>query len=219
MPPWTGDAGVAHRRLRLGLTGGIASGKTLVADELARLGATVIDADVLAREVVEPGTRGFVEVVERFGEDVLGPAGALDRARLGELVFGDPRARADLNAIIHPRVRAAARLMEETASPGGVVVHVIPLLVETGQQNSFDAVVVVDVAVELQIRRLMERSTLTAEQAHARIDAQASRQERLVAADWVIDNSGAPEVALCRVRELWQGPIAELWKRSTPADG
>lgn len=214
-----GDDGMAHRRIRLGLTGGIASGKTLVADEMTRLGATVIDADVLAREVVEPGTRGFAEVVERFGEGVLGPSGALDRARLGELVFGDAGARTDLNAIIHPRVRAAARLMEDSVSAGGVVVHVIPLLVETGQQNSFDAVIVVDVPVELQTRRLMERSSLTSSQAQARIDAQATRQERLVAADWVVDNSGAPELAVCMVRELWQGPIAELWKRSTPADG
>lgn len=196
--------------VRIGLTGGIASGKTLVADELARLGAVVIDADVLAREVVERGTSGLMEVVKLFGAEMLLPDGSLDRPRLGELVFGDAQARSDLNAIIHPRVRAVARRLEESAPVGGVVVHVIPLLMETGQGTNFDAVLVVDVPVELQAERLMSRSGLTTGQAHARIDAQATRSERLAAATWVIDNSGDPDSTLRMVREMWQGPITEL---------
>lgn len=196
--------------IRIGLTGGIASGKTLVSDELTRLGATIIDADVLARRVVEPGTQGLAEVVARFGEQVLLPEGALDRARLGATVFRDAEALADLNAIIHPRVRAEATRMEGTILPGGVVVHAIPLLVETGQQDSFDAVLVVDVPVEVQVERLMRRNDLTERQARDRVAAQASRETRLAAADWVIDNSGDPGSTTDAVRELWDGPLAEL---------
>lgn len=196
--------------VRIGLTGGIASGKTLVADEFAQLGAIVIDADLLARQIVEPGTPGLAEVVSRFGDDVLLPEGGLDRARLGEMVFQDAGARADLNAIIHPRVRAEARRQEEESPPGEVVMHVIPLLVETGQQDSFDGVVVVDVPVEVQLERLMRRNDLTEQQARARVDAQASRQGRLAAADWVINNSDDPESTTRKVRYLWDGPIARL---------
>ncbi len=207
------------RRIRLGLTGGIASGKSLVADELAKLGATVIDSDLLARQVVEPGTPGLADVVERFGDAVLLPDGTLDRARLGEVVFGDSGARADLNAIIHPRVRTAAARLEETAPAGAVVVHVIPLLVETGQQDSFDGVLVVDVPMELQAERLMQRNALTKQQAHNRIDAQASREDRLAAANWVIDNSGAPNSTIRALRDLWHGPIAHRRKNPPPAEG
>lgn len=207
------EAGRGSRTTRLGLTGGIASGKTMVAEELARLGATVIDADVLAREVVECGTPGLAEVVQRFGEDVLLADGTLDRAKLGEVVFSDPRARSDLNDIIHPRVRAAARLLEDSCPQGSVVVHVIPMLVETGQQGGFDGVIVVDVPVHLQVERLMRRNALSAEQAQHRIDAQASREKRLAAADWVIDNSGDPDSALRELRALWHGPIAQQRER------
>lgn len=195
---------------RIGLTGGIASGKTLVSDELARLGATVIDADLLARQVVAPGTRGLAEVVSRFGDPVLLPDGALDRARLGDLVFGDGEARQDLNAIIHPRVRAEARRLEEASAPGAVVVHVIPLLVETGQQDSFDGVLVVDVPVEVQISRLMRRNALTERQARDRVAAQASRSQRLAAADWVVDNTGDEDSTRRAVRDVWDGPISRL---------
>ena len=131
-------------RVRVGLTGGIASGKSLVAEELAARGAVIIDADVLAREVVEPGTDGLAAVVERFGAGVL-TAGRLDRARLGQIVFADPEARRDLERIVHPAVRARAAELERSAPSDAVVVHVIPLLVETGQQDRFDVVVVVDV--------------------------------------------------------------------------
>ncbi len=196
--------------VRIALTGGIASGKSLVSDELARLGAIIIDSDVLARQVVEPGTAALTEIVTRFGDDVLLSDGSLDRARLGEVVFQDNDARADLNAIIHPRVRSEARRREGEAPTGGVVVHVIPLLVETGQQSTFDAVLVVDVPEDLQLRRLMDRNGLTPEQAEARVAAQASRNDRLATADWIIDNSGEPEQTRRLVEELWHGPIDSL---------
>lgn len=199
--------------IRIGVTGGIASGKTLVSDELAKLGATIIDADVLARQVVEPGTQGLAEVVARFGSEMLLPDGALDRTRLGEVVFRDEEARADLNAIIHPRVRAEAARIDEMSPPGGVVVHAIPLLVETGQEDSFDAVLVVDVPVTVQVERLMHRNGLTKQQARERVEAQASRSERLAAADWVIDNSGSPEATKRMVRDLWAGPMAQLCEK------
>ena len=203
----------AGRRFRLGLTGGIASGKTLVADELARMGATIIDSDLLARQVVEPGTPGLEAVVQRFGDRVLLPDGTLDRTRLGDVVFQHAEARRDLNAIIHPLVRASAARIEASAPGGSVVVHVIPLLVETGQTDAFDSVLVVDAPVHLQVERLMRRNALSSEQAQKRIDAQASREERLAAADWVIDNAGEPESALRELHALWQGPIAQLLDR------
>ncbi len=196
--------------VRIGLTGGIASGKTLVSDQLGAAGALIIDSDLLARRVVEPGSTGLREVVERFGDQVLHPDGSLDRAHLGEMVFADAGARADLNAIVHPRVRAEAYRIEQAAPRDAVVVHVIPLLVETGQQDKFDSVVVVDVPEDLQLRRLMERNGLTRDQAEARVAAQAPRSERLAAADWVIDNSGTPEQTRRRVEELWHEHIATL---------
>ncbi|RRD06993.1 dephospho-CoA kinase [Arachnia propionica] len=190
--------------MRIGLTGGIASGKSTVARELERLGAHVIDADVLAREVVEPGTRGLEEVVERFGTGVLGPDGSLDRAALGDIVFSDAAARSDLNAIIHPRVRERARELEAAARPGALIVHVIPLLVETGQVDSFDAVVVVDTTVEEQITRLMRRGGHDRDDAARRVAAQASREERLRAATHVIDSSGPVAQTMVQVRALWE---------------
>ena len=196
--------------LRIALTGGIACGKTLVSDELSALGAVVIDSDLLARRVVEPGSAGLQEVRDRFGSSVLQADGSLDRPTLGQLIFNDAGARADLNAIIHPKVRAEAGRLEADAPADGVVVHVIPLLVETGQQSTFDAVIVVDVPEDVQLRRLMERNGFGLEQARARIDAQAQRSERLAAATWVIDNSSDPESATHAVRQLWEGSIAEL---------
>ncbi len=196
--------------VRIGLTGGIASGKSLVADEFARLGATVIDADVLARKVVEPGSPGLAEVVERFGGGVLLPDGTLDRQRLADIIFRDGEDRAALNAIIHPRVRAEARRQEEAGRGDAVVLHVIPLLVETGQQGAFDGVIVVDVPEEMQVTRLMQRNALTEQQALERLAAQAPRSTRLAAARWVVDNTADPELTRAGVRELWKGPIAAL---------
>ena len=191
------------------MTGGIASGKSLVADELAALGAVVIDADMLAREVVEPGTDGLAAVVKRFGDGVL-REGRLDRARLGQIVFANPEARRDLERIIHPAVRARAAELEQAAPPDAVVVHVIPLLVETGQQDQFDVVVVVDVDPETQLARLAARDGLNAAEGAARLAAQASREQRRAAADIVIYNRGS-------VTDL-KAQIGPLWRFLTSAD-
>ncbi len=208
--------GKVRRMLRIALTGGIACGKTLVSDELAALGAVVIDSDLLARQVVQLGSTGLQEVVERFGSSVLTADGSLNRPALAELIFSDAASRADLNAIIHPRVRAEAAGLEGDAPTDGVVVHVIPLLVETGQQDTFDGVLVVDVPEDVQLRRLMERNGVSSDQARARTAAQAPRLERLAAATWVIDNSGDPQLTTHALRQLWNGPIAELRKDSEP---
>lgn len=189
--------------LRVGLSGGIASGKTMVAQLLADRGAVLIDADVLARRVVEPGTPGLAAIVARFGPGILRPDGTLDRASLGDIIFADEQARADLNAIVHPAVRAAARADEAGAPSGSIVVHVIPLLVETGHEDDFDVVVMVDVDEDTQIRRLMRRNQLSDEQARARVAAQASRAERTAVADLVIDNSGSMDQTRRRVAEVW----------------
>ena len=190
--------------LRVGLTGGIASGKTAVSDALGERGAVVIDADVLARQVVEPGTPGLAAVVERFGTDVLTDDGRLNREALGRLVFTDPGARRDLEAIVHPAVRARAAEIEATADSDSVVVHVIPLLVETGQQDDYDVLVVVDVEPERQLERLRRRNGLDADAASARIAAQASRADRLAVADIVLDNDDDTEDLLDQVDRLWR---------------
>ena len=190
--------------MRIGLTGGIASGKSTVARKLEQLGAVTIDADVLARDVVALGTEGLKAVVARFGDSVLAADGSLDRRALARIIFADPQARADLNAIIHPLVRERAAELEAAAPVGAVVVHVIPLLVETGQQDRFDAVVVVDTTVEEQLRRLTRRDGLTQTEAEQRVAAQASREERLGAATHVIDSSGPVRETMRQVDELWQ---------------
>ena len=191
--------------MRAGLTGGVASGKSTVSAMLAELGAVVIDADVLAREVVAPGTDGLAAVVEEFGPEVLGPDGALDRPRLGAVVFAAPERRRALEAIIHPRVRARAGEIEATARSGAVVVHDIPLLTETGQTPAFDAVVVVDVPTEVQLDRMVRIRRMSEEDARARIAAQASREERLAVATYVVDNTGSIEELRARVEEVYRG--------------
>jgi dephospho-CoA kinase len=188
--------------VRIGLTGGIASGKSLVAAELAARGAVIIDADVLAREVVEPGTPGFAAIIERFGTQVLTDR-RLNRARLAEIVFADPVARTDLERIIHPAVRARAEELERAAGSAAVVVHVIPLLVETDQQKNFDLVVTVDVDHETQIQRLSARNGFSRREAEARIAAQASRDDRRSAADVVLDNSGGLAELKVQIDALW----------------
>jgi len=190
--------------LRIGLTGGIGSGKSEVSRLLAEHGAVVIDADVLAREVVEPGTPGLAEVVEAFGAGVLADDGSLDRAALGARVFGDDAARRRLEAIIHPRVRARAAEIEAAADPGAIVVHDIPLLVETGQGDAFDGVIVVDVPVEVQIERLVSEREMSANEAQGRISAQASRQQRAGAADWIVDNTGSLADLRSAVARVWK---------------
>ena len=188
--------------VRVGLTGGIASGKSLVAAELAARGATIIDADVLAREVVEPGTPALAAIIERFGADLV-QDGQLDRTRLAQIVFADPLARRDLERIVHPAVRARAAELERAAGDAAVVVHVIPLLVETGQQENFDLVVTVDADHETQVQRLMARNGFTRAEAEARIAAQASREERTLVADLVLDNTGSVKQLREQIDALW----------------
>jgi dephospho-CoA kinase len=189
---------------RVALTGGIASGKSMVAAELAARGAIIIDADVLAREVVEPGSPALAAIIDRFGEQVV-TEGRLDRPRLAQLVFADPLARRDLERIVHPAVRVRAAELERAAGPAAIVVHVIPLLVETGQQRDFDLVVTVDVDHETQIQRLVARNGFTRAEAESRIAAQASGEDRKIAADVVVDNTGSVTQLREQIDELWAG--------------
>jgi dephospho-CoA kinase len=191
--------------VRVALTGGIASGKSMVAAELAARGATIIDADVLAREVVEPGTPALAAIIDRFGEQVVAE-GRLDRARLAQIVFADSLARRDLEQIVHPAVRARSDELERAAGDAAIVVHVIPLLVETGQQGNFDLVVTVDVDHETQIQRLAARNGFTRGEAESRIAAQAGREDRNIVADVVVDNTGS----VTRLREQVDALWAEL---------
>jgi dephospho-CoA kinase len=197
------------RRVQVGLTGGIGSGKTTVTDELERLGAVIVDSDVLAREVVAAGTEGLAAVVAAFGPEVLGPDGEMDRAKVAEIVFHDPDARATLNAIVHPRVRERAAELIRAAGPEAIVVQAVPLLVEVGLANAFDVVVVVDVDPEVALDRLVHGRGMDPADARARIAAQADRAPRLAAADVVLDNSGDRDAIRARVQELW----ADLTKR------
>jgi dephospho-CoA kinase len=189
--------------LRVGLTGGIGSGKSTVGALLAEHGALVIDSDALAREVVAAGSAGLGAVVDAFGPEVLTATGELDRAAMGRRVFADPAARARLEAVIHPLVRRRAAEIEAAAPPDAVVVHDIPLLVETGQAGGFDVVVVVDAPVEVQIDRLTRERAMTADEARSRIDAQASREERLAVADHVVANNSTPAQLSQAVDRLW----------------
>jgi dephospho-CoA kinase len=192
--------------LRVGLTGGIGSGKSEVSKRLAALGAVVVDADKAAREVVEPGTPGFARIAETFGPGVLRADGALDRAKLAQIVFADEEARGRLNAIVHPLVhehmRAAEAAAVQTGGDDVVIVHDVPLLAEGGRGGEFDRVIVVDVPPEVQVERLAGRG-LPEEQARARMAAQATRERRLAVADIVIDNSGTLADLDRRVSEIW----------------
>jgi len=190
--------------VRVGLTGGIGSGKSEVARMLAERGAVVIDSDVLAREVVARGTPGLAAVVAAFGPEVLNDDGTLARDRVAALVFGDPEALQRLNAIVHPLVaRATAELLAQVP-PGAVVVQDVPLLVETGMSGLFDVVVVVDAPRETQLERLVTRRGMTTQDAEARIAAQASREERLAAAHHVIGNDGSLAELEEQVDALWR---------------
>jgi dephospho-CoA kinase len=188
--------------LRIGLTGGIGSGKSTVSALLAERGAVVVDADRIAREVVEPGTPGLAAVVDAFGKRILTPEGALDRPALAGIVFADPEARQRLDAIVHPLVRARGRELESAAPPGAVVVHDVPLLVETGQAASYDLVLVVEADLETRVARLVQRG-LTADDARARIAVQAGDEERRAVADVVLDNSGTLDELAEQVDRFW----------------
>ena len=189
--------------LRVGLTGGIGSGKSTAARRFAELGAVLVDSDVLAREVVAGGTEGLGEVVAAFGAGVLGRDGELDRPALAAVVFGDPRARARLNAIVHPRVRDRAEELIAAAAGDAIVVQDVPLLVETGMGAAFALVVVVHADAQARVRRLVEARGMSEVDARARIAAQASDDARRAAADVVLDNGGPPEALHAAVDALW----------------
>jgi dephospho-CoA kinase len=190
--------------VRVGLTGGVASGKSTVSKFLDELGAVVIDADVLAREVVAKGTPGLEKVVAEFGAELLTPEGELDRPAMGRLVFGDEDARRRLEAIVHPLVFERIVELEEAAGPDDLVVHDIPLLAESGRADTFDAVLVVDAEPELQVERMMAERGWTREDAEARMLAQASREERLAVATHVIENNGSLDQLRVRVEEVFE---------------
>jgi len=189
--------------VRVGLTGGIASGKSTVAAMLVELGAVLIDGDALAREVVARGTPGLAQVVEEFGDDILTPEGDLDRPALGRIVFADEAARRRLEAITHPLIFERYAELEASAPADALVVHDIPLLAESGRADTFDAVVVVDVPVEVQVERMIRDRGWTTDEAESRIAAQASREDRLAIATHVIDNTGSLEDLRQRVRAVY----------------
>ncbi|ADD43421.1 dephospho-CoA kinase [Stackebrandtia nassauensis] len=188
--------------LSVGLTGGIGAGKSTVARRLTELGAVLIDSDVLAREVIAPGTPGLAKVADTFGADILDATGALDRAALAQRVFADPEARTRLEAIIHPLVRQRSVELAEAAADDAIVVNDVPLLAEVGLAPTFDLVIVVEASHELRLERLTARG-LPAEQAQARIAAQASDDVRRAVADVVIDNAGTVDDLNAAVDALW----------------
>jgi dephospho-CoA kinase len=191
--------------LTVGLTGGIGSGKSAVTRALAARGAAVVDADVVAREVVAPGTPGLAAVVEAFGDQVLRPDGSLDREALGKRVFSDPEQLARLNALVHPRVgERTAELMAEAAATGArVLVHDVPLLVENGLAGLYDVVVVVAATPATQLERLVRLRGMSEQDAQARIDAQAPLADKLAVATHVVHNDGSKEQLHAQVEDLW----------------
>jgi dephospho-CoA kinase len=192
--------------LKVGLTGGIGAGKSEVSRLLDAYGAVIVDADKIAREVVEPGTPGLAAVVAEFGEEILAADGTLDRPRLGSVVFADSERLAALNAIVHPLVGERSAELERQAEEGGgaVVVHDVPLLAENKLAPLYDLVVVVDASTGTQLDRLVRLRGMTEDEAAARMAAQASREERLAVADIVIGNDGPLEDLRARVREVWE---------------
>ncbi|MGX1157589.1 dephospho-CoA kinase [Streptomyces albogriseolus] len=196
--------------LTVGLTGGIGAGKSEVSRLLVRHGAVLIDADRIAREVVEPGTPGLAAVVEAFGEEILADDGSLDRPRLGALVFSDPEKLATLNSIVHPLVGARSRELEEAAPEDAVVVHDVPLLTENGLAPLYDVVIVVDASPGTQLDRLVRLRGMSEEDARARMAAQATREQRRAVADIVVDNDVPLDALERRVEEVW----ADLVRRA-----
>jgi len=190
--------------LLIGLTGGIASGKTFVSNRFASLGTPVIDADILARQAVEPGSSGLIALVNEFGESILQPDQSLDRSKLREIIFSNTAHKDTVNNILHPIIRQLSdeAINKEAKSGTAYIIYAVPLLVETGQTERFDRIAVVDVPVETQIARLMQRDNTTADKAQAILDAQATREQRLAIADDVIDNNGSKDHTIVQVDKL-----------------
>lgn len=185
----------------IGLTGGIGSGKSTVARRLVELGATEIDADLLAREVVQPGSDALTEIAARFGSDLVLDDGSLDRALLAQRAFADDQSRKDLESIIHPRIQKISR--ERISEASGVVVYTIPLLVESGSTLPFDKVITVSAPVEVRIKRLIENRGMTRDEALSRIAAQASDSQREARADFVINSDCSLEDLFSQVDQIF----------------
>ncbi|WP_265446736.1 dephospho-CoA kinase [Flexivirga meconopsidis] len=209
--------------LFVGLTGGIGSGKSTVSSRLTELGAVVIDADRLAREVVEPGAPGLAQIAKRFGDEVLQADGTLDRPALGAIVFADPEARRDLERITHPRIAELTAQARAAAPREAIVVHDMPLLVETGLAANYDLVLIVDASEQVRLDRLVRDRGMAVEDARARIAAQATDEQRRAVADVVLDNNGTREQLLAQVDAVWRERLApynaELVAKAGEASG
>lgn len=190
--------------LKVGLTGGIGAGKSEVSRLLASYGAVVVDADKIAREVVEPGSAGLAAVVAEFGAEILTPEGTLDRPKLGSIVFADPARLQALNAIVHPLVGRRSAELEAAAGPADIVVHDVPLLTENALAGLYDLVVVVDASPGTQLDRLVRLRGMAEGEARSRMAAQATREQRLAVADVVIDNDGPLDALEPQVKRVWQ---------------
>ncbi|QRZ62599.1 dephospho-CoA kinase [Rothia sp. ZJ932] len=199
--------GSKEKSVRLGLTGGIGSGKSTVAKILEEQGATVIDADAISRQLMQPGHRVLTQTAETFGNSILHPDGSLNRAALAEIIFKDATAREKLNAIVHPAVREeSARIADyaqQTPDFSGIIVEDIPLLTETGQADRFDAVIVVEADPEVRVQRLVGIRGMSEADARVRMNAQASDSQRRAIATWVLDNSGNVEQTRGQVEQIW----------------
>ena len=187
----------------VGLTGGIASGKSFVASLLADLGASTIDADEVAREVVSLGSPGLSAVVSEFGSEVLLPSGELDRQKLGDIVFSDPQSRMRLEAILHPLIKVRTTELINSQS-SEIVVYSVPLLVEAKVDYPFDSVITVEAGSENQVERLVRSRSLTEDEARKRVSAQTTEAMRVERADYVIDSSGSKDETKSQVEEIWQ---------------
>ncbi|MBO4269707.1 dephospho-CoA kinase [Microbispora triticiradicis] len=197
--------------LKVGLTGGIGSGKSEVSRRLAARGAVVVDADKIAREVVEPGTPGLAQIVAAFGEEVLRPDGSLDRERLGSIVFADTEKLRVLNGIVHPKVGERSEQLQREAPDDAVVVYDVPLLAENNLAPLYDVVIVVDTPDDVRLERLLRSRGMPEADARARIAAQASREDRLRIADIVIGNSGSLDELDAQVDKVWQDLTARAF--------
>lgn len=200
--------------LSVGLTGGIGSGKSAVAARLAELGAVVVDADQLARDLVAAGQPALAEIIEKFGSEVIRDDGTLNRQALADIVFADDVALADLNAITHPRIAQRSAALVAAAPDDAVVVYDVPLLVENGTEAAYDVVVVVDCPDAVRLDRLSRTRGMSEADARARMAAQATREERLAAADFVVENDGTLDLLQVRVDLLWQALLASAVSRS-----